>query len=139
MSEPEEKTGLEKIKEHWLFQLSEQELAKFINGLEKLFGLIRGKVDIKSRLMLLANPDNIKTSTILTPSQVEFVALAHYVSDEFPIFEPLKSYAVEFAETNISKHGTGREQQIRFVGALQESKMLQKMGLITEKSKEVKD
>ena len=99
--------------------------------------MVRGKIDIKSRLMLLANPENIKTSSILSPNQVEFVAGSHYDAKYFEIFEPLKDYSVEFAETAISKRGIGREQSIRFVGAMQESKLLTKMGLIAEKGKDV--
>ena len=138
-SSKQEKSALEKIREHWLFQLPEKEVNDIITRLDKFIGMVRGKVDIKSRLMLLANPENIKTSTILTPGQVQFVAIAHYDAKEFSIFEPLKDFAVEFAETNISKQGIGREQQIRFVGALQESKMLQKLGIVAEKGKDVKE
>ena len=76
-------------------------------------------------------------------SQVIHLAGKNYIADaiagEFEEFKPLSKIAHLFAETNISKHGTGREQQIRFVGALQESKMLSKLGLIAEKAKDVKE
>jgi len=135
--ETKEPTALEKFKQHWLFQVSDKELDKVFGVLEKFFSMIRGKVDIKSRLMLLADPDNILTSTILTASQVEFVSVSFFVGDKFSVLEPLKDYARTFAQANISKQGIGREQSIALVSAMQESKLLQRMGLIAEKSKGV--
>lgn len=123
-------------KEHWFWQISNEERETVLSWIEKLFALLRGKVDIKSRLTLLLSPDNIKTSTRLTPAQVRFVSSAHFVAKHFPIFEPLKDFAVEFCETNISLKGLGREEVIRFVGALQESKLLQKIGVLAKQSKE---
>lgn len=139
MSKEKEKSAFEKLKEHWLFQASEEDIKRIIERLTKLVDLIRGKVDIKSRLMLLANPENIKTSSILSPNQCDFVAGAYFDAKHFDIFEPLRDFAEELAQTLISKHGLGREQQIRFVQALQEAKSLKQAVLVGEKSKEVQE
>lgn len=138
MPKKPKKTAFDKIKEHWIFQADEKDVNKILKLIEKVFSTVRGKVDVKSRLMLLSNPDNILTSTILTPQQVDFVAISNFVGEKFEMFEPLKSYATEsFAPTNISKGGIGREQSISLVSAMQESKLLSRMGLIAEKSKGV--
>jgi len=101
--------------------------------------VVRGKVDIKNRLMLLLNPDNIKTSTRLTRAEVDFVALSFFVADEFPQFRGLRKFAKEFCECAISTDGLGRDEAIRFTSAVSESKLLQRLGIFkTEEVKPVK-
>jgi len=85
---------------------------------------------MKSRLMLLLDPDKVETSTRLSRSQVQFVALSYSASEQWPFFQPLADFAEHLCLTNISLEGKGREESIRFAGALAESKLLQKMGLI---------
>jgi len=103
---------------------------------EDFLNVVRGKVDVKSRLMLLLNPDNIKTSTRLSRTEVDFVALSYFVAEEFPEFEGLKSFATQFCECAISKEGLGREEAIRFTSAISESKLLKSLGIF--KSDETK-
>ena len=100
------------------------------NRIEKVIAIARGRVDMKSRLMLLLDPDKVETSTRLTRSQVQFVSMAYSAAEQWPFFEPLADYATHLCLTNISLEGKGREESIRFAGALAESKLLQKMGLI---------
>lgn len=103
---------------------------------EDFLNVVRGKVDVKSRLMLLLNPDNIKTSTRLSRTEVDFVALSHFVAQEFPEFEGLREFANQFCECAISKEGLGREEAIRFTSAISESKLLKSLGIF--KSDETK-
>jgi len=103
--------------------------SKGLEEFEKFLNIARGKVDVKNRLMLLLNPDNIKTSTRLTKAEMDFVALCYFMDKEFPIFEPLKEYAEEFMTVAISFNGLGREEAIRFTSAVSESKLLEKLNI----------
>jgi len=113
-----------------LMEMAKEDFENFTNRLEKIIAIARGRVDMKSRLMLLLDPDKVETSTRLTRSQVQFVALSYSAVEQWPFFEPLAAYATHLCLTNISLEGKGREESIRFAGALAESKLLQKMGLI---------
>lgn len=113
-----------------LLEMTKEKYDKFTERIEKILAIARGRVDMKSRLMLLLDPDKIETSTRLTRSQVQFVALSYSAAEQWPFFEPLKNVAMHLCLGNISLDGKGREESIRFAGALAESKLLQKMGLI---------
>ena len=113
-----------------LLEMAKEEFENFTNRLEKIIAIARGRVDMKSRLMLLLDPDKVETSTRLTRSQVQFVALSYSAVEQWEFFEPLADYATHLCLTNISLEGKGREESIRSAGALAETKLLQKMGLI---------
>lgn len=116
-----------------------QEFQENLKRFEDFLNVVRGKVDVKSRLMLLLNPDNIKTSTRLSRSEIDFVALSYFVAEEFPEFEGLKSFAKQFCECAISKEGLGREEAIRFTSAISESKLLKSLGIFkSEETKAIK-
>ena len=116
-----------------------QDFQENLKRFEDFLNIVRGKVDVKSRLMLLLNPDNIKTSTRLSRSEVDFVALSYFVAEEFPEFEGLKSFAEQFCECAISKDGLGREEAIRFTSAISESKLLKSLGIFkSEETKTIK-
>lgn len=117
-----------------LLEMAKEEFENFTNRLEKIIAIARGRVDMKSRLMLLLDPDKVETSTRLTRSQVQFVALSYSAVEQWEFFKPLADYATHLCLTNISLEGKGREESIRFAGALAESKLLQKMGLIKGES-----
>lgn len=102
-----------------------------------MLGIIRGKADVKSRLMLLADPPNWLTSVRLSPQQVRFVAGAVFDAQAFPIFEGLGEFARIFGLTSVSRGGLGREDQIRFVQALQEARTLSRAIKLEEVGKEV--
>jgi len=119
-----------------LLEMAKEEFDKVTNRIEKVVAIARGRVDMKSRLMLLLNPDIVETSTRLTRSQVQFVALSYSAAEQWEFFEPLADFATHLCLSNISLDGKGREEAIRFAGALAESKLLQKMGLIKEKTPE---
>ena len=105
--------------------VSEEAKKKF----EWFFNLIRGRRDIKSRVAVLANPDNYKTMSILTTGQAEFVQDAFWLAKNESCYQPLKDYAQEMMEVSPSIGGQGREQSIRLMGALSESKFLSKLGI----------
>jgi len=117
-----------------LKEMSKEEFEKFTERFEKVYSILRGRVDMKSRLMLLLDPDKVETSTRLSRGQIQFVALAYSAAEQWDFFEPLKSVAEHICLASISYEGKGREESIRFAGALAESKLLQKMGLIKERS-----
>lgn len=111
-------------------EFSEQEFNKFLSYFEKFLNIVRGKVDVKYRLRLLLDPDNIKTSTRLTKGQIDFCSISSFIADYYPEFEPLKEYAKDhFALWVISQEGLGREEAIKYESAISESKLLQKMSL----------
>ena len=115
-------------------------MSKALSKFEKFLNIVRGKVDVKSRLMLLLNPDNLKTSTRLTRTETDFVALSFFVADEFPEFTPLAKYATEFMAAAISIQGLGREEAIRFTSAISESKLFKSviLGRSDEAQKAIK-
>ena len=90
---------------------------------------VRGKRDIKSRVAVLANPENWKSMSNLTPSQAEFVQDAFWLAKNESCYKPMEDYAQELMEVSPSKGGLGREQSIRLMGALSESKFFSKLGL----------
>jgi len=89
----------------------------------------RGRRDIKSRVAVLANPENWKSMSNLTPSQAEFVQDACWLAKQEDCYKPMEEYAQEGMEVSPSKGGLGREQTIRLMGALSESKFLSKLGI----------
>ena len=110
-------------------------------GLKALIEAVTGKKDVKSRISVLANPENPKSMSILTSNQCEFVATAFFASSNETwgeMFKPLEKYASEVMAVSPSKKGEGREQAIRFIGALNESKILGKLGYTVQKG-EVKE
>lgn len=108
--------------------MTDKNMEKFIKFIDRL----KGRKDVKSRVAVLASPDNWKSMSVLTHGQVEFVADAFYLSgvDAWGgLFDGLRELADEIMETSPSVGGIGREQSIRLVGALSESKILSKMGI----------
>jgi hypothetical protein len=113
----------------------EDSMSKF----EKFLNIIRGKSDVKSRIRLLLDPDKVETSTYLTKAEVDFVSTALYVAQEFPMFETLADYAIEYSLVKISEQGHGVESVIRFTSAINESKLLSKFSLgLTRGEEQVK-
>jgi len=99
---------------------------------EWFYNLLKGRKDVKTRVAVLATPDNWKSMSNLTHGQAEFVADAHFLNsvDEWGgLFEGLQHLAEQIMEVSPSVAGLGREQTIRFMGALSESKILSKLGV----------
>lgn len=97
---------------------------------------LTGKKDIKSKVDVLASPDNKKSMSVLTRQQANFVSLSYFLvkPEEWGgLFDGLNLLADEIMEVSPSVQGIGREQVIRFVGAISESKMLKSLGLTVQK------
>ena len=111
--------------------ISDEEL----NIVRKLLDIFRGKVEIGNRLRPLLNPENLQTTTRLSDSEVDFVSDAHWLANQWKVFEPLRDLAQEICETNISEAGKGRQEAINFIGALTEGKLLKGLTLSAEMPK----
>lgn len=123
------------------FRIYSKGMQLIAKGIKALVEAYTGKKDVKSRISVLANPENPKSMSILTSNQCEFVATAFFASSNETwgeMFKPLEQYASEVMAVSPSKKGEGREQSIRFIGALSESKVLGKLGLTMQKG-EVKE
>jgi hypothetical protein len=94
--------------------------------------IVKGKVEIGSRLKPLLNPENLQTTTRLDSGEVDFVSDAHWLANQWKVFEPLRDLAHEISETKISEGGKGREEAISFMGALTEGKLLKGLMLGAE-------
>lgn len=113
-----------------------EEQQKDIAEFEAYFSVLRGKVDIKSRLMLLLNPDKPQTTAFLTSAQSHFVGLAHFMAQKFPVFKGLKDYADQVCLSSLGVEGKGIDASVRLSGAIVESKLLERLGIgITQKEK----
>jgi len=111
-----------------LKQKDKEQLEKF----EKFLQIVKGRKDVKSRVAVLANPDNPKSMSVLTRGQSEFVAISCFLASNKTwgeMWKPLEGYAYELMAVSPSVGGQGREQSIRFVGALSESGFLKKLGI----------
>lgn len=127
-----EKTkGTQEKRREKLLRLFRANPEKALKIFETFLNIARGKVDIKYRLRLLLEPDNIKTTTRLTHSQVDFVSLCFFMADKFKDegFGGLADFATEFCLTNISLHGLGREEAIAYEGAIGEGKLLSRLNI----------
>jgi len=90
---------------------------------KKFLDILRGKVEIRSRLAPLLEPSKIQTSTRLSANEVEFVTDSYFFAKCWPEFQPLKDFANEFCYTKISHEGLGRLEAIQFVGAVEQTKL----------------
>ncbi len=112
--------------------------AGVLKELGESFQALMGKKPLRTKVAILANPENPQSMSILTRAQARFVAMAYYVNgvEEWGgLFQGLEDYAHQVLVTSPSIAGLGREQVIRLVGALSESKLLQQLG-VTVPSKE---
>ena len=112
--------------------VDKKKFEEYLERFMRFYDRIKGRKDIKSRVEVLANPANPKSMSILSPQQCEFVATSFFVNKPVEwggIFEGLQDFAEEVMAVSPSKRGEGREQTIRFVGALSESGILKKLGL----------
>ncbi len=97
--------------------------------------VVKGKVDIRSRLDAILNPDNPQTSSRLSESEIDFVMDAYWLAKTFPVFKPLKDLADELLLTKISQQGLGRQEAIQFMSAMETSKMIETILGVPEKEK----
>lgn len=91
-------------------QSIEEKKDLFTRILEAVIKRIEGQDDPRRKFDYLMDPPNIKTSSILTETQLDSVAECCWLGETFPSLEPLKFLAVELAKWSPSKTGKGREQ-----------------------------
>lgn len=119
--------SLEENKQPTIF---EKNLERFRLFLEMLKGKPQ---DIQSKLSMLLEPKEIRTSTRLSQSQIDFCSVSYFLAKQFPFFEPLKDYAEEFATWKISESGLGVDSAIKFTSALASSDLMKNLGINIEK------
>jgi len=96
------------------------------------FEAFTGKKDIKSKVDVLASPENLKSMSVLSEPQTRFVAISHFLAGVMEwggLFNGLRDYSDEIMKVSPSKVGLGREQVIRFMGAVEESKLIKGLNL----------
>ena len=116
-----------------------ERIIAYADALKLLFKAMTGKEDIRGRVDVLANPQNPKSMSILSPQRAKFCVNAYWssgVKSWGGIFNGLRDLADEVMDFSPSIDGKGREQVISFVGALQESKMFKGLSITTEAGKE---
>lgn len=102
---------------------------------------LRGKKPLRSKVAILANPDDPQSMSILTRGEARFVSMAYYsnsVEEWGGIFQGLQDRADSIMRVSPSISGQGREQVIRFVGALTESKLFKELGISAKQVDEKK-
>lgn len=100
---------------------------------------LRGKKPLRSKVAILANPDDPQSMSILTRGEARFVSMAYYANsvDEWGnIFQGLQDRADTIMRVSPSLNGLGREQVIRFVGALTESKLFKELAITAQKQEQ---
>jgi hypothetical protein len=123
--EPQPQIGVSTLAPPETFEDKMQRFKTFLD-------IVKGKVEIGSRLKPLLNPENLQTTTRLANEEVDFVSDAHWLANQWKVFEPLRDLAHEISETKISEGGKGRQEAISFMGALTEGKLLKGLMLGTE-------
>ena len=88
----------------------EEKKSLFDRIMEAVVKRIEGQDDPKKKFDYLMDPPNVKTSSILSDTQLDSVAESSWLGDSFPSLMPLKELAVELAVWSPSKTGKGREQ-----------------------------
>lgn len=103
-----------------------------IQKLKELVDTVKGHKDVKTRVDVLADPENLDTMSRLTKAQAHFLGVSNWISDREHwgiMFKGLQEYAQSCRAPSISINGGGREDTIRFMGAISESKFLSKLGI----------
>lgn len=91
--------------------MTEQIKPSFIDRVkEAVIKLIEGGDDPRRKYDYLMDPPNIKTSSILSETQLDSVAECCFLGETFPSLEPLKNFSIELARWSPSKAGKGRDQ-----------------------------
>lgn len=108
-------------------ELSDEEFQQQI--LDPAWRMFKGRTDIKSKLMLLLNPDKPQTTTFLNKSQAHYVSVSNFVGGRWEEFNPMIEYAIQMCLSALGIEGKGIDSSVRLTGALSETKMLQHLGI----------
>lgn len=96
---------------------------------KELLDIVKGRKDIKSKLTVLTDPDNLDTMSILSKGEAHLLSVSNFLaaSPSFGLmFQPMQRYAQSNREPNVSIKGVGRDQVIKFVQAVEMVKQLEK-------------
>ncbi len=105
--------------------LSEEQFQRF----DRSWRLLKGRTDIKSKLMLLLNPDKPQTTTFLNRHQAHYTALSFFMKDRWEEFKPMEDYALQLCLSALGVEGKGIDSSVRLTGALSESKVFERLGI----------
>lgn len=109
-----------------------EDIKKKIELLGDLIRELKGQKDVKARIDVLANPENLDTMSVLTKAQTQLVATGNFLVTRprwGRIFQGLADYAHSIEAPSISVNGRGREDAIRFMASINEAKLLNKLGI----------
>jgi hypothetical protein len=100
-----------------------------LDKLRELLDTLRGKKDVKTRLAVLTNPENLDTMSVLSKEQAHFLGETNWLVNQSwgKMFMPMNELAQSWREPNISINGRGREDSIEFMRAINEAKVLSKL------------
>lgn len=87
--------------------------------------LIEGREQAGQRADIILSPKTPQTSTNLTASQVDFIAISFAVVKQFPEFGPLEDLAKEFLYSSMSKEGWGVDRAIAYEQAIGEKRLME--------------
>ena len=119
-----------------ILRMSEEDFQLFLDRLDKIWRLQKGRTDIKSKLMLLLDPDKPQTTTFLTKSQAHYVSFSFFMAESWEEFQPLKDFALQLCLSALGIEGKGIDASVRLTGALSESKILSRLGIQVKGAKE---
>lgn len=118
------------------FKTDKEEFTENLERFDAVWRTIKGRTDIKSKLMLLLDPEKPQTTTFLNKSQAHFQSIAYFMAESWSEFEPMRTYARQQALSALGVEGKGIDASVRLTGALAESKILQRLGITTSKGEE---
>ena len=127
-----------KVPESFISKLAKFPLQVWERGTKRfdwLYRTLKGRTDIKSKLMLILNPDKPQTTTFLNSRQGHFQTSARFTANSWDEFKPLEDYANQQALSALGVKGQGIDASVRLTGALGESKLLQKLGITSVREK----
>jgi len=109
-----------------------------LRNLKLVLDVLRGKEDAQQRYSFLLSPTNLKTSSRLTTSQLDFVADSFYLNKWFPEFEPLLDLAKEVAGVSPSLKGKRIEELIKFEAASKPQTAPSQLGIFSTVKEKVR-
>ena len=110
---------------------------KEILSFSDLVKIWKGTQDITERAKIILDPVKPQTSTNLSSSQVDFIAISKSITDFFPEFVGLEKFADQFLLSSMSKDGFGVNSVIQYEQATSEKRLMQ-LGMKAEKTQDVK-
>lgn len=117
--------------------LSKEEYADFIK-FKLYFQAVEGKTSFKSQLQVIADPDQLLTSSHFSVGQAHAMASGISAAKQWPWLKPLELYLLNLARALISLQRKGRKEQIEFTSAMMAREILKRGGFLQDKGEEKK-